>query len=102
MHTDKIPVWREERDEIEFAKAKGFFEEQGPRKRGLYLNRPMIGRDTAINGGVYVTRGYSESVVVDDTTPDKTLARISEQFTRQMEKFSGNTSQLLKMTMEFV
>lgn len=35
-------------------------------KNGVWQGRPIIGRDTRINGGVYVGAGEREAVVVDD------------------------------------
>lgn len=49
-------------------KSIGFFEE--PDKdapNGYFQDRPIIGRDTTINGGVYIGAGSREAVVVDDS-----------------------------------
>jgi len=59
---------------IERIKEKGLYEEPDREsKRGYYLGRPIIGRDTPINGGVYLGGGEREAVVVDDSNKDSPL-----------------------------
>ncbi|KKT64107.1 MAG: hypothetical protein UW58_C0050G0002 [Candidatus Collierbacteria bacterium GW2011_GWC2_44_30] len=44
-----------------------FFEESTPENRyGMWQGRKIIGRDVAINGGVYLGGGVREAIVIDD------------------------------------
>lgn len=53
---------------IQRAEGSGYFEEPDVDSRnGYFQGRPIIGRDTPINGGVYLGGGQREAVVVDDT-----------------------------------
>ena len=52
---DLSPEWDKTVLAIERVKEKGSYEEPDREsKRGYYLGRPIIGRDTPINGGVYL------------------------------------------------
>lgn len=49
-------------------KERGLYEEPDREsKTGYYLRRPIIGRDTPINGGIYVGGGEREAILVDDS-----------------------------------
>ncbi len=49
-----------------------FFEEaDGEARNGYYQERMIIGRDTPINRGVYITNGQREAIVVDDRNSDR-------------------------------
>ncbi|MCJ7805343.1 hypothetical protein MUP46_01735 [Patescibacteria group bacterium] len=58
-------------------KERGFYEEADRESpKGYYLGRPIIGRDTAINGGVYLGGGEREAIVVDDSLPKSPLNNV--------------------------
>jgi hypothetical protein len=71
-----------------------FYVEPKPESRnGKWLGRPIIGRDTPINGGVYLVGGIDEAVVVDDTKQPELietyqqLKQIIAQRTQQKENY---------------
>ncbi len=51
----------------------------------IFKGRPMISRDRPINGGVYVTAGYSEAIVVDDTK-DAALNQVYQELLRRLRR----------------
>ncbi|OGM56062.1 hypothetical protein A3E46_02855 [Candidatus Woesebacteria bacterium RIFCSPHIGHO2_12_FULL_46_16] len=58
-------------------KEKGLYEEPDREsRRGYYLGRPIIGRDTPINGGIYVGGGEREAIVVDDSDKGSPLQAV--------------------------
>lgn len=64
---------------IRRTKRLGFFEESDKdAPNGYFQGRPIIGRDTKINGGVYVGSSQREAIVVDDTKQPE-LLRIYQQ-----------------------
>lgn len=59
---------------VERLKEKNLYEEPDRESQnGYYLGRPIIGRDTPINGGIYVGGGEREAIVVDDSKGDSPL-----------------------------
>lgn len=70
------PVWEFTKSAEENLRGDPRFEEpdlEAP--HGWYLNRRIIGRDTPINGGVYIVPRVQEAIVVDDT-------RFTEEYER--------------------
>jgi hypothetical protein len=77
------PEWDKTVLAIERVKEKGSYEEPDREsKRGYYLGRPIIGRDTPINGGVYLGGGEREAVVVDDSREDSPLHDVYKELLR--------------------
>lgn len=67
-----------------------FYEEPDEESfNGHFQGRPVIGRDTAINGGVYVGARGREAVVVDDTTQPHLNQVYAEMQQRQTAKTRG-------------
>jgi hypothetical protein len=59
---------------VEFAKEHNYFEEPVvPNDLGYFKGRYMIGRNTRINGGVWID-GLSEALVVDESKSPETIA----------------------------
>lgn len=78
------PEWDKTLLGIERIKEKGSYEEPDREsKKGYYLGRPIIGRDTPINGGVYLGGGEREAVVVDDTRKDSPLHDVYQELLRK-------------------
>lgn len=78
--------WSRTKSGQERLRGTGFFEEpDGESKNGYYQGRPIIGRDTPINGGVYVGAGRREAIVVDDAK-SKHLDRIYQKLLTDTEK----------------
>lgn len=72
---------------LNFAKSVGAFEESGTNSfEGRYLGRPIIARDTPINGGIYVGSGDREAIVVDDTRKNSLLPKIYSDFIKDREE----------------
>lgn len=104
--------WRKTSFAIERVKTSGFYEEKGLlRKEKFYQGRPVIGRDTKINGGVYLGGGAREAIVVDDTKYDElnqvfqALIRRRKEAMEQGESFKqsllGEVWYLVKEVMPF-
>lgn len=67
-------------------KSSSFYEERGLiRKEKLFAGRPIIGRDSVINGGVYVGGSEREAIVVDDTK-DQALEKIYQELLRRRQQ----------------
>lgn len=67
----------------------GYFEEKGLlRKERLFKGRPVIHRDTPINGGVYLGAGAREAIVVDDKKDLDTRgeSNLDKAYQRLLEK----------------
>jgi len=78
---NKAVHWDKTQLAIENIKVGGFYEEGGKdSKYGYFQERPIIGRDTPIQGGVYVGAGDREAIVVDDTYENSELIRIYNNF----------------------
>ena len=65
-----------------------FFEKRGPlfRKEKFFKGRPMISRDTPINGGIYVGGHLKEALVVDDTKDGEVLNTIYNELISRRKK----------------
>ncbi len=73
--------WDKTRLAISNIKLEGFYEESDKdSKYGYFQERPIIARDTPIQGGVYVGGGDREAIVVDDTKKNSELERIYQNF----------------------
>lgn len=59
-------------------------------QRGLFAGRRIIGRDTPINGGVYIGGGAREAIVVDDKQYPKELQQSYKQLRTNMERGNGS------------
>ncbi len=53
-------------------------------KHGMYGGRRIIGRDTPIQGGVYLGSGKREAIVVDDTYNESTLLETYRDFIKRI------------------
>ena len=61
------PEWNRSKLEADYLKAEDLYEESDREApKGRFLGRPIITRDTRINGGVHVGAGGREAIVVDD------------------------------------
>ncbi|OGM10875.1 hypothetical protein A2W13_00295 [Candidatus Woesebacteria bacterium RBG_16_36_11] len=66
-------------------KNNSFYEESSPEGRyGMWQGRPIIGRDSLINGGVYLGGGEREAIVVDDKKQPE-LTSIYQELLRRRE-----------------
>ena len=71
-------------------KEKGLYEEADREsKNGFYLGRPIIGRETPINGGVYVGGGEREAILVDDRNPRSRLNEVYRELLDTMQEKSS-------------
>ncbi len=65
----------------------GFYEEQGFfRREKSFQGRPVIGRDTKVNGGVYIGDSSREAIVVDDSKDDSLNKTYRELRVRRYQK----------------
>lgn len=58
----------------------------GEAPHGLFAGRRIIGRNTPINGGVYVGSGAREAIVVDDRQYPQELMQVSQQLSAALER----------------
>ncbi len=74
-----------------------FFDEpDGEAPHGYFKGRPIIGRDTGINGGVYIGSGKREALVVDDTKyPGLQMA-----YDTLLQRFAGGDKNVLQAAYE--
>ncbi|MDQ5951045.1 MAG: hypothetical protein QG639_322 [Patescibacteria group bacterium] len=71
--------WNYTRAYGERLKPNLFYEEKtGPLKETSYAGRPIIARDTAINGGVYVNIGSKIEAIVVDESRDPAIRKVYE------------------------
>lgn len=54
-------------------------------RNGFYMGRPVISRDTQINGGVYVGANSREAIVVDDEKYEDELLEVYNAFKSRLE-----------------
>lgn len=79
--------WNKTKLAQERLKEMGLYEEPDREsKTGFYLGRPIIGRDTPINGGVYVGGGGREAIVVDDTEKGSLLPDVYRELLEIRQK----------------
>ncbi len=62
-----------------------FEEPSGEAPNGVFAGRRIIGRDTIINGGVYVGSGQREAIVVDDQKYSLELGTTYQELRQKME-----------------
>lgn len=65
-------------------------EPYGKEKIGRFAGRPIIARDTPINGGVYLGSGQREAIVVDDQKYPQELNQAYQRLRRKMELEKGS------------
>ena len=71
---------------LERVKTSGFYEEPDDEsKNGFFAGRHIIGRDTQINGGVYVGSGKREAIVVDDKKYPEELDGVYNQLITRIQ-----------------
>jgi len=89
-------------------RGKAFYEEKGIiRKEKIYKGRPVISRDTSINGGVYLgANERNDAIVVDDQDyPDlnKVFARFLQRYIEGNDHYKNNLLQeILEFTQEII
>lgn len=64
-------------------------EPYGKERVGRFAGRPIIARDTPINGGVYLGSGEREAIVVDDQKYPQELNQAYQELRRKMEQEKG-------------
>jgi hypothetical protein len=75
-------------------KSTGFYEERGlTRSEKIFKGRHVIGRDTQINGGVYLGAHAREAIVVDDSK-DMELQRIYGKVMRRKQSLQADGGQV--------
>ena len=68
-----------------------FFEEATPENRnGVWQGRRVIGKDSKINGGVYLGGGPREAVVVNDDETQPELGRLYERLLQNIKNEGGD------------
>jgi hypothetical protein len=79
-----VPEWDKTHNAEQHALDRGLLEEKGESGSGekFYLGRPVISRDTPINGGVYIGVGR-EAIVVDDSKEGALLQSMYAEFMDQ-------------------
>lgn len=90
------PHWNKTRRMAERLHKNGFFEEKGLiKKERFYQGRPVISRDTPINGGVYLGDGEREAIVIDDKK-DEALERIFQELLERRQNAKQRFNQSFK------
>lgn len=63
----------------------------GPERTGIWGGRPIISRDSPINGGVYLGAGPHEALVIDDQKYPEELNRVYNGVISQMARQDGKS-----------
>lgn len=88
---------------VERVKSSPFYEESDAESRhGYFDKRPIIGRDTPINGGVYVGAGEREAIVVDDAKEQLLVDAYAELLERRIADVVKNDHRMNQGVLEDV
>ena len=75
----------------DYLRGSRFYEEpDGESPHGYFQGRPIIARDTKINGGVYMVGGMGEALVVDDKKYEQ-LNKTYSEFTKRAAGWFGKS-----------
>lgn len=77
-------------------------EPSGEARQGFFAGRRIIGRDTPINGGVYVGSGVREAIVVDDQKYPKELLDTYRELRIRMAQEQQRSPQNRKTTLQLI
>ena len=103
-----VPEWdRTKRVQGRVASNQMYEEPDGESRTGHFKGRRIIGRDTPIQGGVYVGAGEREAIIVDETvdwTLTQTFEELLADIERRIEEKGGRTfkNQILDAVFDLV
>lgn len=97
--------WENTRRAVERVKTSHpwvYEEPSGEARQGFFAGRRIIGRDTPINGGVYVGSGAREAIVVDDQKYPKELLDTYRELRVKMAQEQQKSPQNRKTTLQLI